>query len=1152
MAAAVYPSDGTSASSTLGSSSTGTKAKAKINSQQFGVAKSEAAGTSSPLKSSNSAASGSGTPQKRTKASGNTGSSGLNTPDTPLIKALLSQQQARGANVINTTGNSALRLLNSLVEASSELADHFTPALLKLAQRFTREHLIHSNMSTNTKSSGSGVTSGSSTDSSSSSNVDSFGRNRVMATPSLAIVDEWFQIQTGRSTLAVNNIIRQMKSKREEKQSKKKTTGNSGSGSSMDGKDIVGGGSTGGSSNQKSTTGGTKKKNGSVGSGAGSTTASIAQHKSSIDLMIICYILLSKCSFSLADHRRLFINLLVHCLESSTNIPLLLQITKIAATMITVDTKQFLSTKDKMTLLNKMATFDRLNEISATPLYTEYYQLILKLCDPSDAKHSYLHISPSTISHSQTNHFMAGLLAPDRVVRDQFMGYFLATAGNGPVARLQLVLKQDWQACGTRYWPVIAVEALITAIDPESVPHVVIPGDTCDDESMEGTAPKSCLPNVKAVDLVSALRSLAHIDLEIAKELWVRLFDLSWSLLSSQDKTLASSSLMKILASKFNKRDLDVPLVSGPCRTNAVQTLIKAIVSNSDSTPMVTPELILHLASAYDVWTDAIRICEYQVAQSHLSVASRLRWIEALSAIYKQLNEEDLRVGLSLENISQPETRAALTLEALGCVHEAQEEYFKGLSKAQSGRVSVDDVNLFELRLWEERWVGCAKQLCQWQLMNDFAKSTQNQDLLLDCAWKRGDWAAAKQLLLSPAMQSTAEIGCPQTRLQRLYIAILDAEKKSAVDNLAAQTAELALAQWQGLPQTLSRAHVPLMHLFHQFIEVKESIQMMTDIKLASQQHTMPNLKPSINTWRERLPNKWEPILLWDDILTWRSHMFQVVKSTFSSWSDAQMLASMHDSPWSVIKLAHTARKQHLPDVCLGALSKLYAVPAMDVQDAFSKLREQVSICYESSTEYDGGLGILNSTNLDFFNLRQKAEMFRLKALFLEAQGNLTDANQTFSHCLQICDSYGKGWLSWGHYCYRLFLASGKTDLQFAAQTIACYLQSIHHRCNSARLMIARVLWLLTMDDHPNQPRAPGGGVLIQAFETHGKQLPIWIWIIWIPQLLMALARPEAPQVRSPLKLVRYLVVQTHGIANRSEACYEDCRLSFHRRYIIL
>ncbi|CAI5728702.1 unnamed protein product [Peronospora destructor] len=977
------------------------------------------------------------------------------------MRLLFSQHPRVVVSPSSYPGEFALKLLSGLAEITPDFVDHFAAALLKLAQRFTREHLIQSATegsggASDGKHGGSngtaiGVESGQVV-------VDSFGRNRVMATPSLAIVNEWNQMQAGRSNLAVNNIVRHVVKKREvsgEKSASKKK------GSAND--------QVSGSEMAKTKVGSTMKKK--MGAGASSTSPRSGfvdgGSKRPIGLLVLCYALLAKCSFPLSEHRRLYTKLLVHCLEGSFNIPLLLQITRIVAKMVaSTDTHhQILTTKDKMTLLSKMATFDRLNEISAIPLNEEYYRLVLKLCEHSSSELKIqapvLHLSPTSQSNSLTTHFMAGLLAPDPATREKFLKIFFKATGPGPVARVQLVLRQDWQACGTRYWPVIAIETLMAAISPTASPSV------------------------------SAVRTAV------------------WELLKESDQVQMASQLLKILASKYNKRDLNVPLgASTPRRTNVVQTLMKGIVSTRSSAPVMTPELVLHIASAYDVWSCALRLCEFHVEKSNQSVETRLRWIEALSAIYKQLGEDDLRVGLSFENVAQPETRTALTLEALGCVHEAQEEYFRALSRARSGRASIEDVNLFELRLWEERWVGCAKQLCQWQLMNDFAKSTQNQELLLDCAWKRGDWSSAKQLLLSPSMQSSTELGCPQTRLQRLYISILDADKDSAIDTLAAQTAELALHQWQGLPRILSRAHLPLMHLFHKFVEVKESIQMMEDIKSASTQHAaLPNLKPSINTWRERLPNKWEPILLWDDILTWRSHMFQVVKTTFA-WSDAQVLACMHDSPWSVIKLAHTARKQRLPDVCLGALAKLYSVPAMDVQDAFSKLREQVSICYESATEYSGGLSILNTTNLDYFSIRQKAEMFRLKALFLEAQGSLSEANQTFSHCLQICDSYGKGWLSWGHYCYRLFLL--RKELALASQTIACYLQAIHHRCNSARLMIARVLWLLNMNDRH--------GVLIQAFETHGKQLPIWIWIIWIPQLLMALGRPEAPQIRGLLR----------------------------------
>ncbi|RHY91186.1 hypothetical protein DYB31_015941, partial [Aphanomyces astaci] len=92
--------------------------------------------------------------------------------------------------------------------------------------------------------------------------------------------------------------------------------------------------------------------------------------------------------------------------------------------------------------------------------------------------------------------------------------------------------------------------------------------------------------------------------------------------------------------------------------------------------------------------------------------------------------------------------------------------------------------------------------------------------------------------------------------------------------------------------------------------------------------------------------------------------------------------------------------------------------------------------------------------------------------------------------------------------CDKLFVE--RQDVAFAAQTIACYLQAVHHRSTFARLMLARVLWLLSLDNDK--------GVLIHAFETHGKQLPIWIWIVWIPQLLMSLCRPEASQIRGLLR----------------------------------
>lgn len=92
---------------------------------------------------------------------------------------------------------------------------------------------------------------------------------------------------------------------------------------------------------------------------------------------------------------------------------------------------------------------------------------------------------------------------------------------------------------------------------------------------------------------------------------------------------------------------------------------------------------------------------------------------------------------------------------------------------------------------------------------------------------------------------------------------------------------------------------------------------------------------------------------------------------------------------------------------------------AMDVSDAFVKLREQIVLCRDSKSpqEYQNGLNIVQTTNLSFFDEKQKSELFRLKATFFSLLKHKPQANQAFCHSIQICPNYGKSWLSWGEYC---------------------------------------------------------------------------------------------------------------------------------------
>lgn len=259
--------------------------------------------------------------------------------------------------------------------------------------------------------------------------------------------------------------------------------------------------------------------------------------------------------------------------------------------------------------------------------------------------------------------------------------------------------------------------------------------------------------------------------------------------------------------------------------------------------------------------------------------------------------------------------------------------------------------------------------------------------------------------------------------------------------------------------------------------------------------------------------------------------MFSSITSNFQ-WSEAGTLSTLHDRPWTVIRMAKTARKQGIRDVAMLSLNRI-CDNSMDVSDAFSKLREQILALYnlESDLERTGGLNLVNTTNLGFFDVSQKSELFRLKAQFLSSLGGRSKANQAYCHAVQVCPTYAKAWISWGSLCSSLGRlaekqqAEQKTDsagdikenpnakkvAQYMAQAMGCYLEAVSCDTDeSCRIHLPKCLWMLAKDG-----AAPG--VLSQTLESRGSTLPCWVWLPWCPQLLTCLYRNEGKAAKAIL-----------------------------------
>lgn len=269
------------------------------------------------------------------------------------------------------------------------------------------------------------------------------------------------------------------------------------------------------------------------------------------------------------------------------------------------------------------------------------------------------------------------------------------------------------------------------------------------------------------------------------------------------------------------------------------------------------------------------------------------------------------------------------------------------------------------------------------------------------------------------------------------------------------------------------------------------------------------------------MPNRMDDLNTWSDLVAWRQHVFSALNVAFQPQSIVDPATGQpqqpqaqahpfayrgyHEMAWIINKFARVCRKNGLPEVCLSFLNRIYTLPNIEIQDAFSKLKEQ-TLCYmDNPSDLPTALEVINATNLNYFSGVQKGEFFALKAQILSRMGMIEDANRIFAQAVQIDLNIGIGWSLWGQFNDQRFQQTH--DITLAVNAINCYLQaSTLFKISKARRFGARILWLLTFEDTI--------GSMAKSFELYNNDLPTWFWVIFIPQLLTSLTRKEVRHAR--------------------------------------
>jgi transformation/transcription domain-associated protein len=803
--------------------------------------------------------------------------------------------------------------------------------------------------------------------------------------------------------------------------------------------------------------------------------------------------------------------------------------------------------KEKVAVLSKMLTFESRPEIAN--LHKRFLTLVLRIYEDPRVTRTELTVR---LEHP----FLIGMRSTDVDLRNKFLSIFDRHISRTPNVRLDsLLCGQDWSPLGDTFWLSQVIYLLCGSLelnspiqlhkedfktlsplryfgsfDKDSRLGDIIVDDAFTDWINNYKKFASEVIDVKLRDVMEPLSQLQHTDQELASRIWIALFPIFWSNIPKDERPEFENNIANVLTRDFHHRQLEL-------RPNCVQTLVESIV-RSKPRLKCPPHIIKYLAKTYNVWYPAAHYLE-QAAIDPLADTAAVResTLDALLDVYASLDETDMFYGTWRRRCQYVETNAALSYEQIGMWDRAQQMYETAQVKARTGALAFSQG---EYSLWEDHWVICGQKLQQWDILSEYAKHENFNDLYIEAMWRNPDhWVDQNEREQFDSMiKSVSDALTPRRAFFQAFMAFLKlhwskSEDRSEFTRCVDDAIQISIRKWHQLPDRITNAHIPLLQNFQHLVELYDA-QAVTVVlhtaNLANLDSKSQELRHLFQGWRDRLPNFWDDINAWQDLVTWRTHIFTLVNKIFLPIINATNQGNQgnpsqysfayrgyHEMAWIINRFAHVARQHNLTDVSAHHLNKIYTLPNIEIQEAFIKLREQAK-CHYQKDELNSGLDVINNTNLNYFSANQKSEFYTLKGMFLNKLGQKAEANEAFGCSLYFDIRLPKAWAEWARYNDQLLKEDPK-DLSKAAAAIACYLEAAScYKNKKSRKLLGRVLWLLGLD---NAER-----LCAKAMADFKSEQPYWYWITFIPQLLLSLSRPEANIARGLLSHIAKMYPQ--------------------------
>lgn len=585
--------------------------------------------------------------------------------------------------------------------------------------------------------------------------------------------------------------------------------------------------------------------------------------------------------YHFSSTRKAFLSLLQSVFDFSNSVHLLLSAVRIVGRWLAAETSGPLTKKERKTFLRQISSFDfnGLSDLLSQPLADVVCYQMTSLLKLSDSNSKMIDENQENMITSRS--LVACLLTANNATRENMISLFQGpqcrsvTKPRQPVDILWQLFHSDFEGLGARHWVVVFVEILlqnVSTIDEDETsntkndfhvrqmfPSLKI-GTMTDNPDVNATVNdaytdfRESLQNERsnvrsdATVLLQALRHLSHGDSSICQNLMRTLLSASWSSITNGPVKLRLVSAMEsFLSHSHHAQAFKKEISSTALPSNAIKSFLSCVVL-LDPLPFIDIDLLVMLAQSFNCWYEVLTILENQyfvLSSTKLSPSASLTSEKVLLAMrhcYRQLGETNLWSTLALKSCSLSGSKYATSLEIYGKVDKALEAYTGLIDLVESEEAT--NASHFEMDYWEERWVSLQQQEQQLDVVSDYARHSINEEVMLECAWRERNWDGVRSLCSSPPIVAAVESGDPGMKICEALSAVADG-KLGDVENLHAQSSQLALYKWQNLPAFSggSCAHAKLLHYFHRLVEIRESGQIMVETNNHSTGKTLPDLK---------------------------------------------------------------------------------------------------------------------------------------------------------------------------------------------------------------------------------------------------------------------------------------------------------------------